>query len=272
MVNKQSFKLFLGMLAMLIGLTGCGWSTEKQEVEELQTGIEKLKVETSGPATYLIVGFAGLTDPGTHPADWLGKIEKMIGDKTATSTSKPQVYQLLIKRSDENKTVEQHAKEAQRAIVDYLIDEKKLEDLSNVKLILVAESYGGLVAAQLALKSNFSDLGISIAGLITVRTPWEGVSLVQGIPKLIQAIPQQLSLVIKMLPQVAGFVDRPKALETLNPNGGFIQDLKSNGLPRLDFPILALAGQDKQPTSPYMELKKFRRNFNTNVTIPPTYG
>ncbi len=117
MLNKQSFKLFLGMLTMLLGLTGClsGKATvvdPSSEVEILQKGIDRLEIEVPKPTTYLIVGLAGLTDPGTHPADWLDKIEKMIKDETATSTSKPQIHQLLIKRSSENKTVKEHASDA----------------------------------------------------------------------------------------------------------------------------------------------------------------
>ncbi len=142
------------------------------------------------------------------------------------------------------------------SILNYLIDQG-IEDLNNVKLILVAESYGGLVAAQLALENNLSGMGISIAGLITVRTPWEGVSLVQAIPIL--------ASLASMIPDAAPLINEyskcEKALETLNPDGSFIQSLKSSDLGKLTFPILALAGKDLKPTFPYGLLLPFSGFF-----------
>jgi hypothetical protein len=216
----------------------------KKRQEEWSFGLETTMPPyryTQDEEPMTIIGFPGLTDPHGPTSLIKHLLGRHIG-KCEISES-----YIIVKRASENKDIETHIQDTYE-----FLQEKDLRG----SFLLVAESFGVYPAYGMTLR--YPKLNHHIAGMISIHGPWEGVSGAAHIVKTYQRLQTlRLGWLVDSLLDYYQFASYkiPKALETLNPNGPFLREVKET-LPEVKYPILALAGKATERIGPYKYLYK----------------
>lgn len=236
------------LLLLLHGIMGCQPGTQEaitpQPVDLAYSAtthpIETPITNAEAEEAVTIVAFPGLTDT-TGPTS----LTRMLCSLPGINPSP-----IIITRPSENEDIRFHAMHAYEELIKAEFFTK------NNPLLLVAESYGVLIAYAMAkyndMRGQYSlnsseGRQLNIKGIISIHGPWQGVQAAAGIYGRYQQL-QSIggAYVLEKCLNRFGLGDYmiPKPLADLDPNGYF-PNMAKQTLKDIDFPILAIAGSNE---------------------------